>query len=269
MMHRMASIFIGCAGWSVPRQEQPNFPADGTHLERYAGRLPAVEINSSFYRPHRPATYVKWAGAVPPGFRFAVKVPRTITHESKLVQTTPLLDAFLAEVGGLGTRLGVLLVQLPPSLRFERAVAGRFFADLRERHAGAVVCEPRHPSWFEPEAENLLQEMRVARVAADPAPVPAAARPGGWEGLAYYRLHGSPKMYYSAYTAAFLEGLAVELVHSATSGADVWCVFDNTAAGSAMTNALTLLDLVREAGVSEARTRIPGKTHIPLGFSIG
>ena len=105
----------------------------------------------------------------PPGFRFAVKVPRTITHESKLAQAAPLLDAFLTEVSGLGTRQGVLLVQLPPSLRFDRPVASRFFADLRARHAGAVVCEPRHPTWFEPEAGNLLRAMRVARVAADPA----------------------------------------------------------------------------------------------------
>ncbi len=250
MMHRVASIFIGCAGWSIPRQEQAHFPADGTHLERYANRLPAVEINSSFYRPHRTATYAKWAEAVPPGFRFAVKVPRTITHESKLVQVTPLLDTFLAEVSGLGARLGVLLVQLPPSLRFDHPAASRFFAGLRERHAGAVVCEPRHPTWFEPEADDLLREMRVARVAADPAPVPAAARPGGWERVAYYRLHGSPKMYYSAYTAAFLEPFAVELINAAKSGADVWCIFDNTAAGSAMTDALTVLDLVRNAGAS-------------------
>lgn len=247
MMPRVASILIGCAGWSIPRQEQAQFPADGTHLERYANRLPAVEINSSFYRPHRTTTYVKWAEAVPPGFRFAVKVPKTITHESKLAQAIPLLDAFLEEVSGLGTRLGVLLVQLPPSLRFDRPVASRFFADLRERHAGAVVCEPRHPTWFEPQAETLLREMRVARVAADPAPVLAAARPGGWKGVAYYRLHGSPKMYYSAYTAEFLEPLAVELANTVKTGADVWCVFDNTAAGSAMTNALALVDLVREA----------------------
>ena len=247
MILRMASIFIGCAGWSIPKQEQARFPADGTHLQRYAGRLPAVEINSSFYRPHRMATYVKWAEAAPSGFRFAVKMPKAITHELKLVQATPLLDPFLAEISGLGTRLGVLLVQLPPSLCFDRTVTSRFFADLRACHGGAVVCEPRHPTWFEPEAETLLREMRVARVAADPAPVPAAARPGGWEGLAYFRLHGSPKMYYSSYTARFLESLAVELGNTARSGADVWCVFDNTAAGSAIPNALALLDLVRGA----------------------
>ena len=140
----------------------------------------------------------------------------------------------------------MLLVQLPPSLRFDRAVASRFFNDLRARYAGAVVCEPRHPTWFESDADDLLPEVRVARVAADPARVPAAARPGGWEGMTYYRLHGSPKMYYSAYDEPFLGRLARELANKAAKGGDVWCIFDNMAAGSAMTNALALLDLVRD-----------------------
>lgn len=190
----VSSLFIGCAGWSLPREQQALFPTDGTHLQRFASRFPAVEINSSFYRPHRTATYARWAGDVPPDFRFAVKLPKTITHVAKLVETTALLETFLAEVGGLGTKLGVLLVQLPPSLRFDQRRVSRFFTDLRERHAGAVVCEPRHLTWFAPEADGLLRQMRVARCAADPAPVPAAALPGGCETeRVYYRLHGSPK----------------------------------------------------------------------------
>lgn len=191
------SLFVGCAGWSIPKPAQPDFPAGGSHLERYAQRLPAVEINSSFYRPHRPATYARWAESVPADFRFAVKVPKTITHEAKLVATEGVLERFLAEVGGLGAKLGVLLVQLPPSLRFDAVVAGGFFDLLRECRTGACACEPRHPSWFAPEADALLRRRQIARVAADPASVPAAALPGGWEGLAYYRLHGSPKIYYS------------------------------------------------------------------------
>ncbi len=238
----MASPLIGCAGWNIPSQEQAAFSANGSHLERYSQRLPAVEINSSFYRPHRTATYLRWAAAVPDGFRFAVKMPRAITHEARLVETRGLLDAFLAQTSGLGSKLGVLLVQLPPSLRFEAQIADRFFTALRERHAGPVACEPRHPSWFGSEAEALLEKARVARVAADPAPVSAAAAPGGWRGLAYYRLHGSPRMYYSAYTEPFLERIALELRTLTKAEVEVWCIFDNTAAGCAMTNALALLD---------------------------
>ena len=58
------SLRVGCAGWSIPRQYAEHFPQRGTHLERYAQRLPAVEINSSFYRPRRPETYARWAASV-------------------------------------------------------------------------------------------------------------------------------------------------------------------------------------------------------------
>jgi uncharacterized protein YecE (DUF72 family) len=237
---RVTETYIGCAGWSIPREHADHFSAAGSHLERYAGRFSAVEINSSFYRPHRPATYARWAAAVPSGFRFAVKVPREITHTRRLADAADLLDRFLAEIGGLGDKLGPLLVQLPPSLVFDAAVARQFLTALRQRFNGAVVCEPRHRSWFEIAAERLLTRQRVARVAADPALVPAGAVPGGWDGLAYYRLHGSPRMYYSSYSPEYLSTLADRLRESARAAA-LWCIFDNTALGAATANALDLL----------------------------
>src|SRR5258708_2979797 len=97
---------VGCAGWSIPKKQAHHFPGAGSHLERYAGRFNAVEINSSFYRPHRPTTYARWADSVPAGFRFAVKVPREITHERRLVDAAEGLDRFLAEACALGDRLG-------------------------------------------------------------------------------------------------------------------------------------------------------------------
>ena len=238
---------VGTAGWSLPRAHQDAFPAEGSHLERYAGRLPAAEINSSFYRPHRPATYERWAASVPDGFRFAVKVPRTITHERKLAEVDAPLDAFLAEAGALGDRLGCLLVQLPPSLRFDPAVAPRFFASLRARHPGAVALEPRHASWFEPGVEPLLVEHAIARVGADPARVPEAAGTGGWPQVAYVRLHGSPRIYWSDYDASYLDALAVRLRALGRSAREVWCIFDNTASGAATGNAVALLERL-EAG---------------------
>ena len=136
----------------------------------------------------------------------------------------------------MGVKPGPLLVQLPPSLMFDSGLAGPFFAGLRRRYAGGVACEPRHTTWFGPEAERLLADQAVARVAADPAVVPQAAEPGGWDGLVYYRLHGSPRMYYSPYDAASLDALAGRLATSAVA-APVWCIFDNTALGSAIENA--------------------------------
>jgi uncharacterized protein YecE (DUF72 family) len=235
------TVWVGCAGWSLPRSEQARFPETGSHLERYAARFPAVEINSSFHRPHRPATYARWKASVPPTFRFSVKVPKTITHGLRLHQTEDLLETFLTEVSGLGDTLGCLLVQLPPSLAFEAEVADRFFAALRARTAAAVACEPRHPSWFDPGAGDLLAQRGIARVAADPARVPAAAEPGGWLGMTYYRLHGSPKIYYSAYSEEFLRALAEKIDADAAAGRDIWCIFDNTTLGAATANALDLL----------------------------
>ena len=231
-------VRVGTAGWNIPKAQAACFPAEGSHLARYARVLPAVEINTSFYRPHRPATYARWAATVPSGFRFAVKLPRDITHDRRLEDAEAPLARFLAEVDALGPALGPLLVQLPPSLRFDPRVAGAFLADLRGRTRADLVCEPRHPSWFSPEAEALLHETRIARVAADPAVVPAAAEPGGWPGLAYWRLHGSPAMYHSAYGRDRLAPLAERL---RTAAAPAWCIFDNTAEGAATADALDLL----------------------------
>ncbi len=237
-------IRIGTAGWSIPKLSAPAFPADGTHLERTARVMAMTEVNSSFYRPHKPETWARWAASTPPGFRFAVKLPKAISHEARLVGADAALERFLAEAGMLGDRFGPLLVQLPPSLRFDRAVAEDFFALLRARFDGEVVCEPRHASWFTDEADSQLVAHRVARVAADPAPVPGAGEPGGWDGLRYWRLHGSPVIYRSAYGPEVLDALAERLRQEAALR-PVWCVFDNTADFHAVDDALATMERLR------------------------
>jgi uncharacterized protein YecE (DUF72 family) len=240
-----AAIRIGTAAWSIPKEHATPFPEAGSHLERYGAVLNAVEINSSFYRPHRTATYGRWAASVPESFRFAVKIPKAITHERRLKDAGDLLDRFLSEAGGLGPKLGPLLVQLPPSLSFQAGIADRFLTELRSRVPGSIVCEPRHSSWFTPEVETLLDELRIARVAADPAAVAGANEPGGWRGLSYYRLHGSPRIYYSAYSAEYLAAIAEVLAKGAAAGVETWCIFDNTAAFAATGDALTTKRLVQ------------------------
>lgn len=239
MTDRSGKVRVGCAGWSLPKEYLDLFPIEGTHLARYATRFNAVEINSSFYKPHRPTTYARWAESVPPDFRFSVKVPKLATHEHRLKDVDEVLDDFLAEVTQLGDKLGPLLVQLPPSLPFSAEIAEGFFAALRNRFDGDVAVEPRHASWFEAGADRLVTKYRVARVAADPAVVPKAMEPGGWDGLVYYRLHGSPQVYYSAYPEEYLVALAKKLTEASRS-VPVWCIFDNTAAFAATVNALSV-----------------------------
>ena len=150
-------VRIGTAGWSIASRYASEFPAEGMALERYAHRLSCVEINSSFYRSHRPDTWTRWGAMVPADFRFAVKIPRSITHERRLVGCVELLSEFLAQAAGLGPKLACLLVQLPPSLAFDAPVAAAFLELLRSQFAQRIALEPRHASWFGAEAEGLLR----------------------------------------------------------------------------------------------------------------
>ncbi|TKK26554.1 DUF72 domain-containing protein [Pseudomonas sp. CFBP13528] len=222
----------------MPREQWPAFVEQGTHLQRYASRFSAVEINSSFYRPHLPRTYERWRESVPAGFRFSVKMPKRITHELRLQQCSTALDEFLAQCLQLDEKLGCLLVQLPPSLSYEPLVAGAFFDALRQRFAGAVVLEPRNDSWLA--AGSLLQAFEIGWVNADPAVIAAG---DAWHGVRYWRLHGSPRIYHSAYGPARVQAYSQLLRQSIEEGIPTWCIFDNTASGHAVADALDLLDL--------------------------
>lgn len=228
------TVYIGTAGWSIPSRYARDFPDSGSHLARYGRRLNAAEINSSFYRPHQRKTYERWAASVPEHFRFSVKLPRSITHDRRLKDFGEPLDRFLEEVSGLGSKLAVVLIQLPPSLAYVGGDARLLVQALRKKNQVAIACEPRHPSWFAPEADRLLGQLHVARVAADPPRAREDGRPGGWEGLRYWRLHGSPQIYYSNYDHDALAAMAPRLRPGD------WCIFDNTAALEALGNALDL-----------------------------
>jgi uncharacterized protein YecE (DUF72 family) len=234
-------IFVGTAGWNIPRIHKERFATEGTGLQRYASRLNAAEINTSFYRPHAASTYERWAASVPGGFRFAVKMPKVISHEQALLRAREPLTRFLDEIAGLGTALGPVLLQLPPSHAFDSRRVGRFLTLLRGLFEGDVVCEPRHATWTSAAAVKMLTENRIARVAADPPRASGLEEPGGWPGIVYFRWHGSPRPYFSPYCAEQLDELAVKLSRSAVQA---WCTFDNTGSGAAAGNALDLREFL-------------------------
>lgn len=235
------TVLVGTAGWTIPRQVAEHFPRDGTSLERYASRFAIAEINSSFHRRHRLSTWERWRDSVPDDFRFSVKLPKTITHQHKLVDCQALLAQFLNEACILGDKLAVLLVQLPPKLALDPTTVEAFFELLADHSAVRIVCEPRNASWFGESGDSLLDRLGVARVAADPALCDAAARPGGWGGLTYWRLHGSPHMYRSSY-ADRIDDLANQLRSQRGGAAETWCILDNTASSAAANDALLLID---------------------------
>jgi uncharacterized protein YecE (DUF72 family) len=224
---------IATAGWSISSGVARHFPAEGSGLARYSAVFPGVEVNSTFYRHHRSSTYARWADSVPEHFRFALKLPKAISHEQRLAEIGPLFAAFLEEVSPLGKKIGPLLCQLPPSLAFNDQLIEQAFATFRQLFDGQIVLEVRHKSWASEAALALLGRHHIDRVLADPAPVwPAEtfAMPP-----AYVRLHGAPKVYYSKYDDAELRVVRQRLAETS------WCVFDNTASGAAIENALALL----------------------------
>ena len=243
IVENQVCVRIGTAGWSIPANNRSEFSQTGTVLEKYATRFNAVEINSSFYRPHQLSTYKKWASQVPADFSFSVKLPRTITHHSKLIEIAQPLNLFAEQVSGLGSKLGCVLVQLPPSLAFSKPHSELAFAMLRQVFACSIVCEPRHRTWFSSDVDKFFLDAGVARVAADPALCSSASIPAGDMQTIYYRLHGSPDIYYSDYSIDSLKNYA-RLINDQKQSSALWCIFDNTASGRATSNALTMQQLL-------------------------
>ena len=234
---------MGMAGWNNPPQERASRQPDQSHLAQYAVYFSCVEINSSFYRPHRRATYARWRDETPAPFRFSVKCPRAITHENSLRRTASNVSRFYDEISCLQPKLAAVLVQLPPGLEFSAARVRSFFQSVPTLRGTVVACEPRHASWFSAAADEVLRRQEVSRVAADPARCSGAEIPGGVRRFAYFRWHGSPKMYYSKYSEEQLAAFALQVEQSQAK--DSWCIFDNTARYAAWDNAHQFLSRIR------------------------
>ncbi|MCX8995487.1 DUF72 domain-containing protein [Rhizobiaceae bacterium BDR2-2] len=226
---------IATAAWSIPKTVADRFAREGSGLTRYASVFAGVEINSTFYRRHKPSTFARWAESVPGSFRFSVKIPREITHVRAMKDIRERFDIFLEDIAPLGEKRGPLLFQLPPSLAFDPDEMETALKTIRNADQGMIVIEVRHKSWRPDEAVALLRKYSVDRVLADPAPVWSAET--FTDPPRYVRLHGKPKIYYSRYTDEEIRSFSRRLA------SDSWCVFDNTASGAAIENALTMLAL--------------------------
>jgi uncharacterized protein YecE (DUF72 family) len=226
----------------MPAALSDKSPERRSHLAQYSQHFNAVEINSSFYRPHRRNTYQRWSASVPASFRFSVKMPKLITHERRLLGCADDLDAFLHGVSGLGEKLGVLLLQLPGSAVYDEKATREFLELLSKHTAAKIVCEPRNPSWFVSGTEDLFARFGVTRVSAHPLPRHCPDKGLESGDFLYLRLHGAPHMYYSSYSTEFLERIRSQIT-PARHG-EAWCIFDNTAEGAAWPNARALLESI-------------------------
>lgn len=163
-----ATCFVGTSGFSYPAWRGAFYPPElpsRDFLRFYAERLPAVEINSTFYRMPDPTILRTWTEQTPPGFRFALKAPQQITHRGRLKDVEQAIRVFVERTATLGTRRGPLLFQLPPNLPLH---VERLEACLRVlRDAGEIAFEFRHPSWLSEPVHALLADHGAALCIAD------------------------------------------------------------------------------------------------------
>ena len=215
-----------------------HFATEGSGLTRYASTFDFVEVNVTFYRAVREATFASWAEQTPEDFRFSVKLNRAVTHAARLSGNARLEEA-LAPMRALGDRLAAVLVQLPPSLAFDADRVEAFLIRLRATYEGMVAWEPRHPGWDCEEAASLLAAYGVTRVLTE---IPTPQTPRGDCG-SYFRLHGTPRRYRSPYSTEQLRALAAWITESA---APAYVVFDNTAGPAGVANGRELQGLLAD-----------------------
>ena len=242
----MKQIRIGCSGWNYRHWRGP-FYAEKLPQKHwfghYAETFGTVELNTSFYRLPTADTFAKWRDQAPPGFRYAVKAPRFITHMKKLLDCAEPVGEFIERARNLGGTLGPLLYQLPPRLAFHRARTERFL-DLLPPNLHHVL-EFRDTSWIDAQVLALLDERGVGFCVHDMA---GSTTPFWASGpLAYLRFHGGEGKYWGRYPDQRLLAAADWMVAQAAAGRPVWAYFNNDIHAHAIDDALTLRAMVAQA----------------------
>jgi uncharacterized protein YecE (DUF72 family) len=286
---RPGRVLVGTSGWVYPHWNGRFYPPElprARQLAWLATRFPSVEVNGTFYSLGRPDAFARWRAETPPGFVFAVKGSRYITHMLKLRGgSAPLANFFAQGVLRLGAALGPILWQLPPQLGFDGERAEEFLAALprtlteaerlARRHDHRLdgraatrapdgherplrhALEVRHAAWLDEEALQLLAAYDVALVTADTAD----HHPLSMErtaGFAYVRLHGSRKLYGSRYRDAELDEWAALIDGWRRRGSDVYVYFDNDNKAYAPGDARRLIERLEPGRASELQAAAAG-----------
>ena len=236
----MARLYVGTSGFSYPEWKGSFYPKDLPPREflAYYGRIfRSCEINNTFYRYPSDETLTQWATAVPAEFRFAVKSHRRITHLKRLADVDGDLAFLFERMRVLGSRLGVLLFQLPPSLRYDLARLETFLTQLRP--GAPAVLEFRHASWRRDNVYQLLDAHRVSLVAGE---TDEEEQPREVVGpLSYLRLHKS------TYTEAQLDERAAWIAQRLAEERDVYAYFTHEEGAPAPDYAQELQRLVPDS----------------------
>lgn len=234
-------VFIGTSGWQYSHWKGVFYPENLKYsewLNFYSKNFPTVEINVSFYRQIKPSTFQKWYSMTPEGFIFSVKISREITHFKRLRVNQEVVVKFLNGVSSLKEKLGVILIQLPPSLRFDESLIKDFIAMLDRAYKYTI--EVRNKTFINDTFFNILKEKNIAFCISD-----SAGRFPYYEvvtaDFVYIRLHGSERLYASEYKEEELIewGRKISLWNRTT-----YLYFDNDFMGYAIKNAKHLKGIV-------------------------
>jgi uncharacterized protein YecE (DUF72 family) len=254
-------LYVGTSGWQYQdwrgRFYPPELPST-KWLPYYAAHFDTVEINSTFYRLPPRETFATWAGRVPAEFAFAVKASAYLTHRKRLQDPQEPVERLLLHASGLGERLAVVLLQLPPDLPI---ALDRLEATLRAFGARArVAVEPRHPSWFVAETEALLATHRAALCLTDRGSRPQTPlwRTSEWT---YVRMHEGAARPRPCYGRNALDSWARRIAERWPEG-DGYVYFNNDAGGCAPRDAAAFARLAARRGLSVSR--VPPAARVPL-----
>jgi len=232
-------VHVGCSGWVYKHWRGAFYPQglpQKRWFERYAEEFDTVEINASFYRLPLASTFHGWREKAPPGFRYAVKVNRFITHMKKLVDCEDAVDQFIELARPLGDTLGPLLYQLPPSLHLDLERLDSFLSRLPPdlEH----VVEFRHKSWYDEEVLALLDRHGVGFVTHDLIGLKTPRWASGR--TAYVRFHGTKGKYRGRYSDEQMRDWAEWLKAQHSQGRSAWAYFNNDIGGDAIEDARNL-----------------------------
>jgi len=240
----VAELRVGTSGWHYEHWRGVFYPPElrtAEWLSHYASHFDTVEINNSFYQLPSRETFQSWAREVPPGFLFAVKASRFITHMKKLKDPSGSLRLFMDNSAGLGRHRGPILFQLPPRWKANPSRLSEFVAALPPGNRYAF--EFRDPSWFCPQVYRILEEANCALCAASSPSFPEVRR--ATADFAFLRFHGGRILYGSKYSRKELAEWAAYAVDLLDQGRDVYAYFNNDAFGYAVEDARLFRRLCR------------------------
>ena len=244
----MARWLVGTSGYVYRDWRRRFYPqALGARgwLPYYAATFDTVELNSPFYRLPRAANFRAWAAAVPPGFVFAVKASRFLTHVKRLKEPGPPVALFLRRACGLGPALGPVLVQLPASFHLRIDRLDGLLRVLARRPSIRWVLEVRHASWLVDDVFDRLRRANVALCLHDwkeqPVTGPLTAD------FVYVRRHGTRRRYGGSYADRMLRADAARVQQWTDDGREVYVYFNNDGRAAAVRNARRLATLLQEA----------------------